>query len=558
MLLPGALGFKTEEIRRTITIVEQCRKALAKGGGACHGARTMKATSAHLPSSTIEPLESRIAPAGLVKVSLVGDLLTITGDEAGNEVTVNVLANGTTDIVPAGGTDIFFNGATTAATLNVTAAQPKLVSKLGIGDDKLTTSGVFTSITADNGDGANTTTLGTMTVIGKTMIKGGKDTDSVVTLAGAGAQKFLGDFSMRLGEGNNVVSVTAGSFNASGNFSIINGNGNNTIVLTPTASATSFNLSFAKNVTFTSGTGSHVTVLGSAGIYVGGKTTIALKDITNSTFVNATSKCVFAGPVNFLCGPGSDTIVLINGTGDQLLDFGAGLNMNTGAGNGSTIVIACSSAPLKISGPLTATSTGKLFVTTLVSPNLILDGALTIRGGADSTFTIQAAGTISGKATLSTGTFGMLNMSNTSLLTFAGGLTVDFSKTTSANGITISNILTNGPLKILGGSAVDTIKLDNIEASGAVSIVTGKGNDILDVERTAVGAAASSFLLPFVVSLGAGDDTASIGNNNANLKITTFAGFKVDGGIGNDTLSLATNANVLLRPPTVIGIEVGS
>src|SRR5260221_73358 len=113
----------------------------------------------HAPIPSIELLETRIAPAGVITVTVSGGVLTLSGDVNANSVTVNALDAGTVDLVPAAGTHLLFHGADSAGTVNVPVAQPVLVAKLGGGADALTLNGTFAGLSIDLGAAANALTF---------------------------------------------------------------------------------------------------------------------------------------------------------------------------------------------------------------------------------------------------------------------------------------------------------------------------------------------------------------------------------------------------------------
>ena len=129
----------------------------------------MNAT-AHTPNSSlaIERLESRDVPAGDVSVVLTGGALTVTGDAADNQLTIQQFSNGEVVVTGSAGTTI--NGRGDSVSLGVVALDAVRLAG-GDGADQLAVAGVTTAgevvVTGDAGNDSlfvSNTTAGSLTV----------------------------------------------------------------------------------------------------------------------------------------------------------------------------------------------------------------------------------------------------------------------------------------------------------------------------------------------------------------------------------------------------------
>src|SRR6185503_6471051 len=93
------------------------------------------------PHSTIERLEARIAPAGLIAVSVspAGTLLlaTVAGLDGDEVVTITQLASGAYQLTPGAGVALRIGGADFTTAQTVEGITGGLVAKLGTGNDQV-------------------------------------------------------------------------------------------------------------------------------------------------------------------------------------------------------------------------------------------------------------------------------------------------------------------------------------------------------------------------------------------------------------------------------------
>src|SRR4051812_32018616 len=125
--------------------------------------------------SGIELLESRIAPAGLVTVTLTGGVLDLTSDDGAHEFSIRALDSTTVELSAVDGTLFRMAGGADTDTLLLTTPIKSLSVTLDDGQDALHLAGLNLpgSITIDMGEGDNTVSLDSITTKGSLGIKGG-------------------------------------------------------------------------------------------------------------------------------------------------------------------------------------------------------------------------------------------------------------------------------------------------------------------------------------------------------------------------------------------------
>ena len=178
----------------------------------------------------IEPLESRIAPAGVVALSIVGTTLKIVGDDAANVFTVTQLADGSVRFDALSGTQLRV-GDNLQTDVQFTSAEGRSMSfELFAGSDEVIIAGLslYKDLKVNAGSGDDELTLENVTLSGKLEIKGGAGVNTVNLdgaleiggtfsyLGGDGADSILGDLSsfraagalMDLKDGRNTVSIS--------------------------------------------------------------------------------------------------------------------------------------------------------------------------------------------------------------------------------------------------------------------------------------------------------------------------------------------------------------
>lgn len=152
----------------------------------------------------IEPLEARIAPAGVVNVTLTDGVLTITGDGADNRVEVSsVIGN---QVLVAGLNGTLLNGASASLLFEVPAkGLASITAELGAGNDDFTLRDLLVKgdVTVTDGDGGISMQMRDLNARNFTL-SGSDATDSL----SSGGMMLRGNFTLELGGGTNFASLS--------------------------------------------------------------------------------------------------------------------------------------------------------------------------------------------------------------------------------------------------------------------------------------------------------------------------------------------------------------
>jgi hypothetical protein len=383
------------------------------------------------------------------------------------------------------------------------------------------------SITSGNGNdviSVNALTAPNLSIDGATL-------PDVVNIATTDNVLINGNVSVDLNDGGGTVNVGQNSHTlvVDGSMNVRGGSGNDFLTLDGlTAGNVSGDLNLqtgAGNDQVTVGSNSAVSVShGSLNIDVGDSTT------SNTVTIGANSTVAVTGNTAISAGSGNTLDNTINV--DNLTT--AGLSINTG-GNGDTVDIAQVHSDT-IHGNLSIAAGDGANTLTLGSSGaaLVVDGILGIVTGSGSdgvTLNYLTAGNVSGDLNIQTG---------------AGDDTVSVG---SAGAVAVSH----GSLTINTGDATtqDIVNVGvgaAVTASGNAAIVTGSGNDIINVQSlSAAGVAANS---------GAGNDQVTLnhvtsggyiaanlgeGTNTLTLSNSTGTAVSVNSGSGVDTISISSD-----------------
>lgn len=188
---------------------------------------------------TVERLESRIAPAGVVKITLTPSDILISGDEASNiitEVSFPALLDASSPgsilrIESAAGTQLEFNGVTANSVDVPLGARKNLIIDLGGGDDALSLSEIDLdgTLMIKGGPGANTVTMNGRIEAGRSLsYSGGDDADTLTgMMTSIAAPSILVD----LKGGANSCKWEQSELDASKNLTIRGGSGDDEVEL---------------------------------------------------------------------------------------------------------------------------------------------------------------------------------------------------------------------------------------------------------------------------------------------------------------------------------------
>lgn len=502
--------------------------------------------------SSIERLEARIAPAGLVKISAAGGSVKITGDDLANDIRITPTGTGFLRIVGTG-TALQFGDAT-GGSFDVPFSKDLTVS-LGEGADavQLAEGDYFGNVTLDGGADGNSFQLGAVFIPGslKILAKAGDDT---LDISAPGADFEVGrDFLVKLGADTVFSTLTAQRLLVGGKFTLTGGDAVEDFSWGVT------DLRVGGDVTLASGRNLDRIALSASGdIEIGGKLTIKGGD----SFAGPPVPAIVSASYGLAAGGdltvrGAVSVATVNGLanttlgGSETTTFARGASIKTGKGDNT---LTLQGTRLVILGKLSVSAAGPLDFT-MQPDDLLLVGDFTFKGSpfADS-FQVDTGGVITGKLTvdLGDGTGQTLDLAGRpgDLLHVLGDVTLKQGAKTGATTTIVTHLDAARKFTIATGAAADTLTLDNLTVLGATSIATGAGADLLLFETTGV-TGPSTFSSAFKVLMGDGDDEVTMGvpadaNNRLILDLLNLIpdpGVEgtLDLGPGQDTFSGFTN-----------------
>jgi hypothetical protein len=533
-----------------------------------------------------EKLEDRVLMAGNVTAVVSGgNLLTITGDDAANDIQIytQLGASGTTELVIVGrnGTTVNAGAEATILTGVVTAGIEDITIDLGKGNDVLDVNGLF---------GLNSTADNTLTVNGGF----GGDLLSIadvnlpnfdLTVTGP-ASVITSPDDLTDNDGNDVVSIGARQdLVVLDSITITDVVGSNQVYITDAEVADTLTVDLS-NTTGILTTDTSVAYL--SNVTVGLGTTITTGNAADTIIVNDST---LTGALSISAGGQNDNIE-IHGSllGTVAIDGGVGTDQqNVYESIATTIAFTNgtggSSASPEYFGVYNTSVTSSVSVTTgvassgndvFVTDRLFLTGpaaalAIDLGDGDDTVYQINSGAYGTAIVSLLGGdgndSVGLNNVSYASgTVAFVGGLgndqlsigggsslgvvsavdsngtngffltdsTIRSGLTVNAAGATQNTVYTarlkvlGGATSIVGGDQVDNIQiLDGTILSGSTfSLTTGNSNDSVVVNN-----ASFRYSGGFATDLGAGDDTYAA--NGSRYQVGGL--FSFDGGTGTNT-----------------------
>jgi len=548
----------------------------------------------------IEPLEARIAPAGIVEVLVKAGALTLKTLAAGDgdeNLLITSTGPGLFTIDPDAATTLRVNGADLApgALTNVFGITKGVTINTGTGNDTVDFSGdVGGKLGVDLSDGNDTFILRASNYAGDVSIKGGAGNDSVTSATGGNVFVIGGKLTVALGEGNNTlgftttatiardVLITSGTGNDSlaidgpnsffigGNLTMLSGAGGDTVRVN-----LGDTLSVGKNVTFTSLGGAPTvsqTITSQRGPTVGGKVTfLGIADTTLTQTISASALDInLAGAVSFTGSAKSSVTQSIVASAQNLHIGGATTFKATSSVidqklDGNTLALGAvkMSATIKLQAIIPPEAVAELAIVnsatqTIVSDLIADSSASSIKGpvtlsGAD-TVSFAVVGEVRGAVSITgvkdftnTIAIGTDNASFTSR--FLGPVKVVLgSNQFTTESVTLAGSMFAGPVTVLGAAAQTTLAVKNSIFARPVLFNGGAGNDTVNWETGTLAGRDGRVLASLKVIGGAGADVVNLGGNAAADAVTFLGLVSFDGGADADTLTVGTAARLLLTP----------
>lgn len=501
-----------------------------------HHPSNMKST-AHLAP---EPLEDRIAPAGVIAVAYDSHTgaLTLTGDALDNSVTILKTGTDAYRIEGLSGTQIAGPGGSVASLDLGKVTSVKIIGNDGADDFAVTDLAGLKSFSFDGGAGLDFLYATNLAVKGDVKLTLGADS-GLVAFAGA-STAIGGDVSADYGTGGGSVDFFAESTSIKGSVTLKGGTGDdgasfgNVVTIEKGLVVTDAGGGMA--VAFQDAT----TVIGKGRgnqsiQFTGGSGDDSLKFVGGSASLK--------GGLEFKGGAGNDTVDV-----SSTLRVGDDLSVDGGEGND---VVKIVSERLSVSDDLKLSGGDGDDDMSLAADSLSIGEDLIIRGGNGSNVgTTFADGYIRGDVEFDMGgadgtgdqTFLLGGFSGAvGALKIGGDLTVTSGATDPTNAgysdyFSATDITVDEDVSIRMGAVDSTVSLDNVFIDGALSIKTGAGNDSVEIEQ---GGLTGPSIIDRIASiqLGDGDDTLRIGKSSAegsNDFVIFGRGLIADGGAGTD------------------------
>jgi hypothetical protein len=502
----------------------------------------------------IESLESRIAPASLLSVTLENGVLSIKGSASANDADnlqldlSKIGSDALLSILNTGGKVKF--GGNELSELKLTKAQTDSIKsiKIDLGDG--TNSTVFTSdsgaslsdpITYIGGSGVDTLTFGSDT-------KGFATTGNFAALLKTGNDRVIfthdaqlgGNTLLALGEGDDSVLTEASALNTGSalafkNLSILGGDGNDSVAL-GLKTTNNKNLSVSGALRIDAGKGANDVSLFGNTVSLGNttiKSSALDKDFdvslsaaqkltlngsldvtasgaetgqTNEFKLEAPSIQV-SGNVSYRGGAGADAVTVgTEATSLQTL-IGGGVTVKNGGGNNTTAI-------------------GNLNAALAIGKSVSVTG-----DGQSDSLSIQAAsGALAGGVSAALGKgANSVDISSNGQLTVAGLKLSSNSAANEADSLNLRGVELSGALSAALGAGVSTVNIAQVIAHGSFSVNTGAGNDVVNLE-TDGGAGASTFYGNTLINTGLGSDKVTLGGDSAANKAVFMNRLSVDLG----------------------------
>ncbi len=505
--------------------------------------------------SVLELLEPRLAPAGVIAVSVnAGGTLvlgTVPGLDGDEKVTIERIADGTYRMTPEAGVQLRIGGLNFTTPQIISGVTAGLTANLGAGDDAVTLNNAFftKAVSINLGGGNNAFTMTDSNIGGAFTLLGGDGVDLVnfsgafATVGGAATIKLGGGQDGLLGNVDRLIFGLGLTIDA--------GVGNDQVRL---ASSDGDDLFILGNFAFVGGAGDDLLSVGFANVEVMISGALKLTDVSGNETVQFVGNRFDVGSLSLLAGGGNNTLLSsvtdffvaktlqwTSGSGTDDVDFngnhlrvGGAVSIALGTGGGDGELTPANS--LYVAGTVMISGSGANRDLAVVADNVFIGGKVTMAAGAgDGEARIFATNGmfLGGGANLTSGA-GDTNLSiggnfrlvsNGSLtLTNGGGLGV----TSILFGGTSTPSTINGAVTLKGGVFVSLEMMGTI--SGAVNL------------STASLSAASTVLIDSFTN-----GTLHIGGA-VKLSTPTLAGqtgsIRIKGAIFDNTLTVMGGAGV--------------
>lgn len=500
----------------------------------------------------VEALEDRATPAGNLTATVVGDVLTLTGDQFANQIQVRI----TKESAPSTASTVLVTGqgATTVdgqASKSFAGIRSARVN-LRDGNDVLVADpagdlDLARSLTVDLGGGDNTLTLapGGKLSLGGLSVRAGDGADTVELSAGAAPEQVVfGAVSLALGDGDTSTSVFG--VELSGGLRLSTGDGDDEMSLDGVSSATPAGGHGA--VTASTGAGLLDVVL--SGTDLGTVALTGLGDV-NLVVTDGASRAlsVAGGPFGFVDAAfdGDSEVqgaLAVRGYQPRLNVLGGSLTVaGDVAVTGPAAAVFTNQATASLARSLAVRSSAGDAVVQAAGTSLTVGTNLTVAGvnSTDTSFTSTGPSQIKGTASIRGGPAPDTFTANAN---FRVGKSLSFTLGAGPDAVSLigsgGTATVGGALTMDTGSGIDAVYLERVGVTGSTLIRTGAGADAVVIQSD------SKFTGPVTIDLGTGDDSltaATLGGSPGPVTFSAKAVVRLGGGNDSLTLGVAGAAN---------------
>lgn len=498
-----------------------------------------------------EPLEARIAPAGIVQVTVRGGDLFLSGDAGDHVLEIGPGPDGSLIIYPLTDTELRVGRGEsfgTSLTLTTPIRDIHYTGGSGADDVRLVDLHTVRHVRVALGGGENGLLLTRTDVLGDLRVSGNGEVNTVRLFMGTEVTTIGGDLAVLFTRGTNLVAAEGAGLQVGGSVKFAAGSGPDDVTLTPDR------VDVLGSVEMSSGRGS-------GSLYIGGLTGTTIHGAVTLRTSGGLEDNVALGLVGqgemFV---GGEVRVFGGGAHDELaldatrLTLAKGLTARLGGGaNGATVI----GEEVSLGGALKLASDESLRVN-VVGSRLLVEGGMAVqaRGGEDDVV-VRGTGVVRGKVSVDLGAGASqvtFEGAGAGRLVLEGGLAVTAGALADPLGsqaatVQFFNMVLNGRTSIQTGGGGDSVYFSDGEIHGPVVVNTGGNSDyvVFFANRAPLTVAA-----PVTILAGSGDDIIGLGLMNP---ITATALITVIGGAGADHLDYLANGNTFTTPPRISGVE---
>lgn len=550
--------------------------------------------------SSVETLEARIAPAGLVAVSVKAGVLilgTVPGQDGNEAVTLTHDANGDLSITPGPDVTLRFNGADSTAPIVVPGPIAGLSVNLGAGNDSVAFDAAnFTrSVKLSMGEGDNTISVNSSFFGSKFSVTGGGGADSIT--ATGNLAKFAGAFTAQLGGGTNSINLGATRVSLGNGLKFVGGAGSDSLQLGTTDTF----VHVLGAVNFLAGDGANSVTAGEGTGRVDITGAFAFKGGIGSDSISLAGARFGAGALQLKLGDGTNSVtstavdvatdrdfVVVGLNGSDTLDFdGSNLrvfgNLAVSLGNGPSIIALQPSNLFEVTGATkikAGSSDPDASKLNLKALDLLFNGpvGISLGDGFSTCEVFYDTRVLFGKgARIQTGEVtGLVGIRGNGELVSHGSIFVKAEGEATLTVFGSSQTSIDGSVTIMGGKTAGISGVGSI--SGSVLLLPGNPTAGPEINANAEGFLTAGLRIggkltikvptssdqtgrafvrgifttaPAQITMGLGADTVFLG------ELRIGSSLKVDLGAGADTLNFDTDliapGSTVTGPVTILG-----